>query len=55
MSLWVKIGILVEKGGLMGKCGFSGFMVENRGFGEKIVGFSKNGVFVGFWSINWRK
>ena len=25
-------------------------MVENRGFGEKIVGFSKNGVFVGFWS-----
>ena len=32
--------------------GFHGVMVENRGFSEKVVGFSENGVFVGFWSRN---
>ena len=27
-------------------------MDENQGFGGKMVVFSKNGVFVGFWSRN---
>ena len=39
-------------GGLVGKWGFQEFIDENRGFGGKMVGFSKNGVFVGFWSRN---
>ena len=49
----------------MGKLGFQGSMVKNWGFGgkmevlmgfdEKIVGFSENEVFVGFWSIDWEK
>ena len=39
----------------MEKCSFRGFMVENWGFSGKIGGFSKNGVFVGFWSRNREK
>ena len=39
----------------MGKWGFHGFVVENWGFSGKRMGFSKNGVFVGFWSRNREK
>ena len=39
----------------MENAGFNGFLDENRGFGGKIEVFLKNGVFVGFWSRNWRK
>ena len=46
----------------MEKWGFWGVYVKNRGFSRKIERFngeievfSKNGVFMGFWSRNWRK
>ena len=45
-GLGVKIRVWWEKG-VSG-----GGMVENCGFSGKMVGFSKNGVFVGFWSRN---
>ena len=43
----------IENRGFRGKIGgFGGFMIKNRGFGGKMVVFLKNGVFMGFWSIN---
>ena len=30
-------------------------MIGNWGFGGKMVVFSENEVFMGFWSRNWRK
>ena len=36
----------------VGKGGFVMFVEENRGFGGKMVIFLKNGVLLGFWSIN---
>ena len=42
----------VLRGGGVENRGFLEGMVGNRGFGGKMGGFSKNGVFVGFWSKN---
>ena len=63
LGLLLKIGVFVEKRGFnrglwseievfVEKWRFRGVMAGNRGFGGKMVGFSKNEVFVGFWSRN---
>ena len=48
-----KIGFLMRKMRVFVENeGLGGFMVENQGFGGKMVVFLENEVFVGFWSRN---
>ena len=46
-----KIGVFIEKSGVWGVYGQNlKVLMEKLGFSGKIKVFSKNGVFVGFWS-----
>ena len=47
----LKIGVSMGKGG----GGLGGLGLKIGVFSGKMEGFSKNGVFMGFWSRNWEK